>query len=64
MGVCPFLNPVVVSLRSSERGLKFATGIGNKRLFLSLRSSERGLKCQITGSLYCVNSRSVRRSVD
>ena len=53
-----------MSLRSSERGLKFSSFLNIGCLWLSLRSSERGLKlswCPLHSDILC---RSVRRSVD
>ena len=57
-----YLSDTFLSLRSSERGLKYVTCGVNADLITSLRSSERGLKLLM--AMVKLLGRSVRRSVD
>ena len=56
--------PDIMSLRSSERGLKYMKLFKLDLQLLSLRSSERGLKCVSCWQHRSMLGRSVRRSVD
>ena len=57
-------NSMSLSLRSSERGLKYCISETASVSYLSLRSSERGLKLQVRKNKIGILCRSVRRSVD